>query len=105
MKFNKIQVLTAMKQTGLIPVFYNSDLEVSKNIVKACYDGGIRAFEFTNRGEFAHEVFGELVKYAARECPEMIMGSFSSLARQRSATCAAAVKFVSGSTITNSSPP
>ena len=63
-----------MKQTGLIPVFYNSDLEVSKNIVKACYDGGIRAFEFTNRGEFAHEVFGELVKYAAKECPEMIMG-------------------------------
>ena len=74
MKFNKIQVLAAMKQTGLIPVFYNSDLEVSKNIVKACYDGGIRAFEFTNRGEFAHEVFGELVKYAAKECPEMIMG-------------------------------
>jgi len=74
MKFNKIQVLTAMKQTGLIPVFYNSDLEVSKNIVKACYVGGIRAFEFTNRGEFAHEVFGELVKYAAKECPEMIMG-------------------------------
>ena len=74
MKFNKIQVLTAMKQTGLIPVFYNSDLEVSKNIVKACYKGGIRAFEFTNRGEFAHEVFGELVKYAAKECPEMIIG-------------------------------
>jgi 2-dehydro-3-deoxyphosphogluconate aldolase/(4S)-4-hydroxy-2-oxoglutarate aldolase len=74
MKFNKIQVLTAMKQTGLIPVFYNSDSEVSKKIVKACYDGGIRAFEFTNRGEFAHEVFGEVVKYAAKECPEMIMG-------------------------------
>jgi 2-dehydro-3-deoxyphosphogluconate aldolase/(4S)-4-hydroxy-2-oxoglutarate aldolase len=74
MRFNKIQVLTAMKQTGLIPVFYNSDIEVSKKIVKACYDGGIRAFEFTNRGEFAHEVFGEVVKFAAKECPEMIMG-------------------------------
>ena len=74
MRFNKIQVLTAMKQTGLIPVFYNSDTEVSKKIIKACYDGGIRAFEFTNRGEFAHEVFGEVVKYAAKECPEMIMG-------------------------------
>ena len=74
MRFNKIQVLTAMKQTGLIPVFYNSDIEVSKKIVKACYDGGIRVFEFTNRGEFAHEVFGEVVKYTAKECPEMIMG-------------------------------
>jgi len=74
MKFNKIQVLTAMKETGMIPVFYNSNIEVSKKIVKACYDGGVRAFEFTNRGEFAHEVFGELVKYAAKECPKMIMG-------------------------------
>lgn len=58
----------------MVPVFYHSDIEIAKNIVKACYDGGVRAFEFTNRGEFAHEVFGELVRYAAKECPEMIMG-------------------------------
>jgi 2-dehydro-3-deoxyphosphogluconate aldolase/(4S)-4-hydroxy-2-oxoglutarate aldolase len=74
MKFSKIQVMTAMKETGIVPVFYNGSLEVSKNVLKACYDGGIRAFEFTNRGDFAHEVFGELVKYAAKECPEMILG-------------------------------
>ncbi|HKL92766.1 MAG: bifunctional 4-hydroxy-2-oxoglutarate aldolase/2-dehydro-3-deoxy-phosphogluconate aldolase [Bacteroidales bacterium] len=73
-KFNKMKVLAAMSQTGMVPVFYHSDLEVAKNVVKACYDGGVRAFEFTNRGDFAQEVFGELVKYAARECPEMIMG-------------------------------
>ena len=74
MRFNKIQVLTAMSQTGMVPVFYNSDIEVAKNVLKACYVGGVRAFEFTNRGDFAHEVFGELVKYAAKECPEMILG-------------------------------
>ncbi|MGB4414254.1 MAG: bifunctional 4-hydroxy-2-oxoglutarate aldolase/2-dehydro-3-deoxy-phosphogluconate aldolase [Paludibacter sp.] len=74
MKFNKLQVLSVMKETGIVPVFYHGDIEVARNIVKACYDGGVRAFEFTNRGEFAHEVFGELVKYAAKECPEMIMG-------------------------------
>ncbi len=74
MKFSKLQVLSAMKETGIVPVFYHSDIEVAKNVVKACYEGGIRAFEFTNRGDFAHEVFGELVKFAARECPEMIMG-------------------------------
>jgi len=74
MRFSKIQVLSAMQSTGMIPVFYNSDIEVSKKIVKACYDGGVRAFEFTNRGDFAHEVFRDLVKYAAKECPEMIMG-------------------------------
>ena len=73
-KYNKIQVISTMKETGMIPVFYHSDLEIAKNVVKACYEGGVRAFEFTNRGEFAHEVFGELNKWVAKECPEMIMG-------------------------------
>lgn len=74
MRFSKLQVLTAMKETALVPVFYNSELETSKQVVKACYAGGIRVFEFVNRGDFAHEVFGELLKFAAKECPEMIMG-------------------------------
>lgn len=74
MKFNKIQVLTAMSETGMVPVFYHKDAEIAKNVVKACYEGGVRAFEFTNRGDFAHEVFGELVKFAEKECPEMILG-------------------------------
>lgn len=74
MRFSKVQVLTVMKETGMVPVFYHKDIETSKNVLKACYKGGVRAFEFTNRGDFAHEVFGELVKFAAKECPEMIMG-------------------------------
>jgi len=73
-KFNKIKTLDTMLTTGLIPVFYHKDIEVAKNVVKACYAGGVRAFEFTNRGEFAHEVFGELNKFSAKECPEMILG-------------------------------
>lgn len=73
-RFSKLQVIGAMASTGIVPVFYNKDLEISKNVVKACYDGGIRAFEFTNRGDFAQEVFGELVKFAAKECPDMILG-------------------------------
>ena len=73
-KFNKMQVLAAMSKTGMVPVFYHKDPEVAKNVVKACYDGGVRAFEFTNRGDFAQEVFTEVVKFAAAECPEMIVG-------------------------------
>lgn len=73
-RFSKIQVLAAMKETGMVPVFYNKDIEVAKNVLKACYEGGVRAFEFTNRGDFAHEVFRDLVKFAAVECPEMILG-------------------------------
>ena len=73
-KYDKIQVLTAIRETGIVPVFYNGDIEISKNVLKACYEGGIRAFEFTNRGDFAQEVFKELVKYANAELPGMIMG-------------------------------
>ena len=72
--FNKIQVLGKMKETGMVPVFYHSDVEVAKQVILACYKGGVRAFEFTNRGDFAHEVFAECVKFAAKECPEMAMG-------------------------------
>lgn len=73
-RFTRIQACQTMATTGMVPVFYHSDLEVSKQVVKACYDGGVRAFEFTNRGDFAHEIFGELVKWAAKECPDMILG-------------------------------
>lgn len=73
-KYNKLQVIGAMKETGMVPVFYNADIEISKAVLKACYEGGVRVFEFTNRGDFAQEVFGELVKYAVRELPGMIVG-------------------------------
>lgn len=73
-RFNKIQTLQAIIQTGMVPVYYNKEVEIAKQVVKACYEGGVRAFEFTNRGDFAHEVFGELVKYAAKECPELVLG-------------------------------
>ena len=77
MRYNKMQVLSTMQATGLVPVFYHADVDTAKQVLKACYEGGIRAFEFTNRGDFAHEVFGALVKYAAQECPDMILGAGS----------------------------
>jgi len=73
-RFTRIEVALKMKEIGMIPVFYHKDAEVCKDVVKACYDGGIRVFEFTNRGDFAHEVFNEINKWAIKACPEMIMG-------------------------------
>ena len=73
-RFDKLQVLKKIGETGMVPVFYHKDAEIAKNVIKACYEGGVRAFEFTNRGDFAHEVFAECVKYAATECPEMAIG-------------------------------
>ena len=73
-RFNKMQVLDAIVSTGMVPVYYNKDVEIAKQVVKACYEGGVRAFEFTNRGDFAHEVFAELIKFATKECPELVLG-------------------------------
>ncbi len=73
-KFDKLAVLKKIGDTGMVPVFYHKDPEVAKQVIKACYEGGVRAFEFTNRGDFAHEVFGELNKWAAKECPELALG-------------------------------
>ncbi len=63
-----------MYDTGMVPVFYHADLEVGKQVLRACYEGGVRVFEFTNRGDYAHEIFGALNKYVAQEMPDMLMG-------------------------------
>lgn len=73
-RFKRIEVYRKILSTPVVPVFYNNDLEISKQIVKACYEGGVRAFEFTNRGDFAHEIFGELNKWAVTECPDLVLG-------------------------------
>ena len=76
-RFKRLHVLNTFVETGIGPLYYNSDAEIVKKVVKACYDGGARVFEFTNRGDFAHEVFAEVNKWCAKECPEMIMGTGS----------------------------
>ncbi len=73
-RFSRIEVALTMKETGMVPVFYHKDIDVCKAVVKACYDGGARVFEFTNRGDFATLTFAELNKWAIENCPEMIMG-------------------------------
>lgn len=63
-----------MEEQGMVPLFFHSDIEVCKKVVKACYDGGSRLLEFTNRGVFAHEIFAELSKYCRKELPGMLLG-------------------------------
>jgi 2-dehydro-3-deoxyphosphogluconate aldolase / (4S)-4-hydroxy-2-oxoglutarate aldolase len=66
MEFTKQEIVAEMNRTGIIPVFYHSDSEVAKAVVEACYKGGVRVFEFTNRGENAIAVFVELLKFAEK---------------------------------------
>lgn len=75
----RIEVALKMKESGVIPVFYHPEINVCKQVLKACFDGGLRAFEFTNRGDFAHETFAELSKFAKAELPELALGAGSVL--------------------------
>ena len=72
--FTRLQVAQTMTDTGMVPLFYHPDPAVGKAVLRACYAGGARLLEFTNRGDFAHEVFRELSQYCRQELPEMILG-------------------------------
>jgi 2-dehydro-3-deoxyphosphogluconate aldolase/(4S)-4-hydroxy-2-oxoglutarate aldolase len=71
---SKAEVVQKIKEAGMIPVFNHPDLEVCKAVLKACYDGGIRVFEFTNRSAGAYDVFVELRKFSSAELPGMLIG-------------------------------
>ncbi len=70
----RIDVALKMRETGAIPLYYNPDLEVMKEVISACYRGGMKIFEFTNRGVLAHELFAELVKWSSKEMPDLLLG-------------------------------
>lgn len=72
--YSKYTVLNQLFTDRLVPLFYHSDVEVSKKIIAACYHGGSRLLEFTDRGDFAVEQFSELSKYVLNELPGMILG-------------------------------
>lgn len=71
---DRMAVLTALMDQGVIPVFYHPDVEVCKNVIQACADGGAPCIEFTNRGDFASHVFYEVTRYFAEADPRVIMG-------------------------------
>ena len=73
-QFTRLEVLNAMVEDGLVPVFYNAKAEVAIQIAEACVAGGCRCVEFTNRGDFAYEVFAALVKHCKANLPQAIVG-------------------------------
>jgi 2-dehydro-3-deoxyphosphogluconate aldolase / (4S)-4-hydroxy-2-oxoglutarate aldolase len=70
----KEEIVNLILEKPLVPVYYNADAEVTQNIIKACYEAGIRAFEFTNRGDKAIEVFAKIRPFIDANCPGMILG-------------------------------
>ncbi len=71
--FSIDSIQQAMRTSGMIPVFYHTDLEVAKGVLDASYKGGVRVFEFTNRGGNAFDVFIQLLKHA-QQYPDLMVG-------------------------------
>lgn len=74
-RFSRIEVNEALNETRFVPLFYNEDLEICKEVFRACHRGGVRVIEYTNRGDFAYEIFAELSKFVKKELPDLVLGA------------------------------
>ena len=70
-------IADSFKVSGLVPVFNHKDPETGFRVVQACYDAGLRVFEWTNRGEEASLLFGMIKEYIDKHCRGMILGAGS----------------------------
>lgn len=73
-RFSRLETITAMKETGLVPVFYHSNVDTAVKIAEACARGGAVTLEFTNRGDGAVSVFSEMETYCRERLPGVILG-------------------------------
>ena len=73
-QFDRLTVLNAMVDTGLIPVFYHRDTQTTIAIAEACVAGGVRTVEFTNRGDLAHKVFAATMEHFLRSDSGVMLG-------------------------------
>jgi 2-dehydro-3-deoxyphosphogluconate aldolase / (4S)-4-hydroxy-2-oxoglutarate aldolase len=76
-KFTRLDVILKIREAGIVPIFYHKDPEICRNVIKACFAGGMKVIEFTNRGDYAHELFGELNRWMEKELPGMVFGTGS----------------------------
>jgi 2-dehydro-3-deoxyphosphogluconate aldolase/(4S)-4-hydroxy-2-oxoglutarate aldolase len=77
MTADRMAVLAAMMEQGVVPVFHHADAEVCRNVIQACAAGGATCIEFTNRGDFAPQVFLELARHFAAADPSVVLGAGS----------------------------
>lgn len=100
MKHDRMSVLAAMIDQGVIPVFYHPDVEVCVRVIQACANGGAKCIEFTNRGDFAAQSFLEIARHFAKADAGVIMGVGSVVEAPTAALYIAhGAKFVVGPTL------
>ncbi len=67
-------ILDKIKTYPIIPVYYHDSIDESIRIMHLCYEGGIRVFEYVNRGEKSHENFQALLEYKKSNLPDLTLG-------------------------------
>lgn len=67
-------MLQEIEKHPVIPVFYHDDAAYCREILEACYAGGVRIFEFVNRGKYAAENFKSLKTFAEKQYPDLRLG-------------------------------
>lgn len=70
----KAQILELVPRQGVLPLFFHKDAEVSVTVMRALYEGGIKALEYTNRGEAAFVNFKQMKEVRDKEMPDMMLG-------------------------------
>jgi 2-dehydro-3-deoxyphosphogluconate aldolase/(4S)-4-hydroxy-2-oxoglutarate aldolase len=73
-RYSAAAIQQIVLDTPIVPVFFHADVAYTQRILQACYEGGLRVFEFTNRGANAFEVFSALMPYVQQNCPGMLLG-------------------------------
>lgn len=74
MQHDRMSVLAAIMDQGVIPVFYHRDYEICREVIQACSNAGAKCIEFTNRGDFASSLFLDLARHFAAVDPSVILG-------------------------------
>jgi len=74
MKKTKEEILAALLEQGLLPLFYLDSKEESAEIIDALYRAGVRVFEYTNRGPAALENFKHLIELKNHSMPDLHLG-------------------------------
>lgn len=71
---NTASITQAITTQGILPLYFNSDETISLEVLKAIHRAGIRAVEYTNRGEAALKNFGKMVELRNAEMPGLLLG-------------------------------
>jgi 2-dehydro-3-deoxyphosphogluconate aldolase/(4S)-4-hydroxy-2-oxoglutarate aldolase len=74
-RFLRLDVLNEILRIGLLPLFFEKEVDTARKVLDACLQGGARLVEFTNRGDFAWRVFADLAEKLEQEESPIILGA------------------------------